>query len=576
MADGSANYLQPIDGATIAAIEASLRSHARVRQVQGLVRSADGSAAMTDCIVSWKVELNSQMGDASGVDCLLVGIDRHFPWSQPIVRAPPSVDRMVIPHIESSGNFCLRRTASSLAPGARVISRLEDALFILSQDRQWCDDEFRREFISYWIRHLPDRKYEQVVVSLLDPFSRSGVVATHESTSCLYVASDEATLRHWLANFGVEDANVKLGEAWFEPLAVPWTPRQFPVSGRDVLSNLSTAGTRFLRERPSGNQLVVYGTETTSGPAMVAVQLDRPKFRSQPSGMSKPRQMHPLISAITLEEQKVTRLRCERADIDWVYGRDHGEHVGRLRPKRVAVIGLGALGGYVARLLAQAGIGSFVLVDHDLLSEHNTSRHVLGARSVGLHKVEAVARLLKQDFPHIRAVTPYQKKFERLNEEELNDIGTCDLVISAGVTYEADILMDRWRTTLANAPPHLCVWTEEFALVGHAVALLGRSSIRDAFDETDRVRFRLTQWPPTAVTMIQQAGCGDSFQPHGAIGLQSTVQLAAALALDVLVGNATHSIRRVWCGDRAEVVRRGGAPSDQFVASNSITEYNWN
>lgn len=576
VAVASARRVISMDDATVASIETSLRQHPRVRRIQSCTGGATAPAAMLGCVVSWELELIKPSIDSLDVDSLLVGIDNSFPYSQPIIRVPPGTNRLGIPHVESAGDLCLPRTLSENAASTRVVKRLDDALFMLSQDRRWCDEEFKREFLSYWVRHLTHKANEVVVVSLLDPLARAGPVLTYEVTARrIYVSEDRAALRHWLANSNVTPVDANFGEAWFEPMSVPWTPRQFPETGRDVQIGLSTAGRQFLRDHPTGNQIIVYGTETTTGRAMAAIRLERPSFQSQRSGMSKPRRVPSLVAALTLETQKVARIRCDRADPAWVHGRDHDEQLVGLRQRRVAIVGLGALGGYVARLLAQAGVGAFVLVDHDVLTEHNTSRHLLGARFVGLPKADAVAQLLRQDFPHIHSATALNRKFEALTPQDLKQLATCDVVVSAGVSYEADMLLDRWRIAQENVPTHVCTWIEEFALAGHAVALLNHSTIRHAFDEQERVRFRLTQWPPAVGTMIQQAGCGDSFQPHGAINLQSTVQVAAGLALDVLAEKITHSIRRAWCGDRGDVLRRGGTPLDLFHSSNFVAEYDW-
>ena len=68
----------------------------------------------------------------------------------------------------------------------------------------------------------------------------------------------------------------------------------------------------------------------------------------------------------------------------------------KLKNSRVALFGLGGVGGYVAEALARSGVGSLELVDHDTISESNLNRQLLALRStVGLPKVEAArARVL--------------------------------------------------------------------------------------------------------------------------------------------------------------------------------------
>ncbi|WP_442542620.1 ThiF family adenylyltransferase [Arthrobacter sp. KN11-1C] len=60
----------------------------------------------------------------------------------------------------------------------------------------------------------------------------------------------------------------------------------------------------------------------------------------------------------------------------------------------VAIIGLGALGSFVADMLARAGIGRMTLVDGDLILPGNIVRHLVGPDAIGLPKSEAVKRHL--------------------------------------------------------------------------------------------------------------------------------------------------------------------------------------
>jgi molybdopterin/thiamine biosynthesis adenylyltransferase len=72
------------------------------------------------------------------------------------------------------------------------------------------------------------------------------------------------------------------------------------------------------------------------------------------------------------------------------------ENLARLAQKRVAIVGLGSGGGFVALSLAMSGVGKFVLVDDDILEAANLVRHVADKRYVGQPKAQAVADLIRQ------------------------------------------------------------------------------------------------------------------------------------------------------------------------------------
>ena len=69
------------------------------------------------------------------------------------------------------------------------------------------------------------------------------------------------------------------------------------------------------------------------------------------------------------------------------------EALERLQAARVAVFGIGGVGGYTVEALARSGIGQLDLIDSDCVSISNINRQILATHStVGLPKVEAARR----------------------------------------------------------------------------------------------------------------------------------------------------------------------------------------
>ena len=69
------------------------------------------------------------------------------------------------------------------------------------------------------------------------------------------------------------------------------------------------------------------------------------------------------------------------------------EGLDRLRAARVALFGLGGVGGYTAEALARSGIGHMDLIDDDTVSLTNLNRQLLALHStVGQYKVDVAAR----------------------------------------------------------------------------------------------------------------------------------------------------------------------------------------
>jgi molybdopterin/thiamine biosynthesis adenylyltransferase len=66
----------------------------------------------------------------------------------------------------------------------------------------------------------------------------------------------------------------------------------------------------------------------------------------------------------------------------------------RLRAARVAVCGVGTLGGHVAEHLARVGVGRMTLIDHDRVEAHNLSAQPYGLDDLGAPKADALAHHL--------------------------------------------------------------------------------------------------------------------------------------------------------------------------------------
>ena len=80
----------------------------------------------------------------------------------------------------------------------------------------------------------------------------------------------------------------------------------------------------------------------------------------------------------------------------------------KLNNARVAVFGLGGVGGYVVEALARSGVGALDLVDHDTISQTNINRQLLALHStVGMSKAEAAKDRVLDINPQCR-VTVYE------------------------------------------------------------------------------------------------------------------------------------------------------------------------
>ena len=79
------------------------------------------------------------------------------------------------------------------------------------------------------------------------------------------------------------------------------------------------------------------------------------------------------------------------------------EAMERLARSRVAVFGLGGVGGYVVEALARSGVGALDLIDSDALSLSNRNRQLLATEAtLGRSKAEAAAERVRSINPNCR------------------------------------------------------------------------------------------------------------------------------------------------------------------------------
>ena len=82
------------------------------------------------------------------------------------------------------------------------------------------------------------------------------------------------------------------------------------------------------------------------------------------------------------------------------------EAMARLAAARVAVFGIGGVGGHVVEALARSGVGTLELIDNDTVSLTNINRQIIALHStLGMPKVEAARARVLDICPQTRVIT---------------------------------------------------------------------------------------------------------------------------------------------------------------------------
>ena len=79
------------------------------------------------------------------------------------------------------------------------------------------------------------------------------------------------------------------------------------------------------------------------------------------------------------------------------------EAMDRLKNARVAVFGIGGVGGYVCEALVRTGVGAFDLIDDDKVCLTNLNRQIIATRkTVGKYKTEVMKERMLEINPDVK------------------------------------------------------------------------------------------------------------------------------------------------------------------------------
>ena len=133
------------------------------------------------------------------------------------------------------------------------------------------------------------------------------------------------------------------------------------------------------------------------------------------------------------------------------------ESVARLEKARVAVFGLGGVGGYVVEALARAGIGQLELIDKDTVSLSNLNRQILATHeTLGMEKTQAARLRVEAINPRCRVRT--YSMFYLPDTAEQFDLRQYDYIVDAVDTVTAKLTLVQ-RATEAGTPIISCMGT---------------------------------------------------------------------------------------------------------------------
>lgn len=116
------------------------------------------------------------------------------------------------------------------------------------------------------------------------------------------------------------------------------------------------------------------------------------------------------------------------------------EAIEKLQNAKVAVFGVGGVGGYTVEALARCGIGSLSLVDSDTVNPTNINRQIIALHStLGQYKVDVAAARVRDINPEINVKT--YPVFYLPDAPEQFDLSQYDYIVDAIDTVDAKVAL---------------------------------------------------------------------------------------------------------------------------------------
>ncbi|MFU8771804.1 MAG: ThiF family adenylyltransferase, partial [Anaerolineales bacterium] len=248
----------------------------------------------------------------------------------------------------------------------------------------------------------------------------------------------------------------------------------------------------------------------------------------------------------------------------------------RLNDENVAVIGCGAVGGYIATTLASCGFRNIELVDCDTFKAENLYRHVLPYKYLGKSKVSGLKALLENSLPSMNI------KDSELDAESWctkNNLDKNQIIFLA----TGNPVLERYinQTFCAERRGNhvlISTWLEPVGLGGHVVLKASNSKgcLNCLYVEENDLRY----YPiPSFIEPEQKVsrnltGCGGAFTPFSSLDAQQTALLAVRIT-EKYYSETAGSIYDFWMGDKSAAEENGIRTSEVFETSFCDKELWW-
>ncbi|CAL62340.1 Conserved hypothetical protein [Herminiimonas arsenicoxydans] len=457
--------------------------------------------------------------DPSGVKLPRIGVE--LPLGTPSVLA----------HVGANGQICYAAQGSVVldifdiaGQALGCIDRAEEILDLSLRGKM--DQDLEDEFFAFWHGDLCFLDIYPGDPGALDIlFAKRG----NAGTSVVFVTNDVTRTRQKLQAMSLQEREVLKGAAFRVSTSVKPKPAQGVWPPPTVATLLKWQGLLDPSAKRNIERRLLQSIASRRNASLCVI--DSPltqyafwtDFETADDQITQSRQ----DPRVKLYASKVYPMISIRMDDKYVAERNVPESP-TLAGKRIALIGCGTIGGFLAELLVKAGAGlndgDLAFIDPDILLPQNVGRHRLGLNRALQHKSNA----LKEE---LSLAAPTAKIRSLPVKAEETDLSSFDLIINATGEEALGHYLTRAATDSRNFVPTLSVWVEG---PGVAVRALFRDTTQAACTRCLSDTHRTSLYPVVNEPVPSELaghGCESLYVPFPA----SVSVQAACLAIEMAI-----------------------------------------
>lgn len=536
-----------------------------------------------------------------------IALDDNFPLSKPLFFLKPFDALGFIPHVDNCGFICYvhdegliidKKSITVIIDEAfeRVLKTLYDG--ISGANYRDIQDEFE----SYW-SNLENISIIESNVELTNNVKIIKAIQ-FENYPFYFVGDNKSDIMNYCSKY---IGNTHMGKATFldtDALYIPlregtnitppyygtfWEVSEFR---RLILKNVTGSNKRKIEKiakrkiRNNENLICLISIPLSNGnKALIGVKYSN--FSPKEKSIKKQGFPHPLNK--TDYNCLFVPLSVERHDKGYILPRGGGSN--SLNDKKVALIGCGSIGGYVAVELAKAGIQNITLIDHDILMQENVYRHVLGINSIKSEdykknkdsketynpKILELKSEIEKKLPYtnIEVYAKYINKIENIIKNGDIDFKKFDLVIVAIGNPTIELCLNEYFHEKPGMPPIIFSWLEAYGVGGHAVLTNNNNKngclkclYTNPFNRNAPLYNRASFSEEGQFFAKQITGCSSVYMPYSSLDSIQTTIIATRLAIDVLSGKEEDNPVLSWKGSADMFLDSGFKLSEHYSLSS--------